>query len=182
MSDELRFQESEVAGFPYSLGSRRVAFVRLLLLFTSSLVFVVLHYLYLWKLTNPPLAGALLIGTWMAVFLRLHSSVSGWIDFFLKDSAYGVVTEDGIKYRTVLRSRFVPWSLVGRIEHSPRNGDRIDVFKVGAFTFSRVRPVHFGPAPSNSKAIEQIDRMLKCQGTPEKLVTTDSVPEKFFHL
>jgi Bacterial PH domain len=182
MSDQLGFQGSEVADSPYSLGSRRLAFVRLALLFTSSLVFVALHYLYLWKLTNWPLAAVLLIGTWVAVFLRLHSYVSGWIDFFLKDSAYGVITEDGIKYRTVLGSRFLPWPLVERIEYSPRNGDRIDVFKVGAFTFTQVRPIHFGPAPSNGKAIQGIEKLLNRQGTPEKLVTTNSRPEKFFHL
>jgi len=56
------------------------------------------------------------------------------------------------------------------------------VFKVGAFTFSRVRPVHFGPAPSNAKVVQEIEKILNRQGTPEKLVTTDRLPEKFFHL
>src|SRR5437016_3925343 len=115
MSDQLRFQGSEVAGTPYSLGSCRVALVRLLLLLTASLVFLALHYLFLWKLINWLLALVLLVGTWVAVFFRLHSYVPGWIDFFLKDSAYGAVTEDGIKYRSMLRSRFVPWSSVARI-------------------------------------------------------------------
>src|SRR5690348_276031 len=102
----------EVAGPPYSLGSRRVAFIRLLFLVASSLVFIALHYLFLWKLTDWPFTLVLLVGTWVLVFLRLHRYVSGWMDFFLKDSAYGEVTEDGIKYHSVLRSRFLPWSSV----------------------------------------------------------------------
>ena len=39
MPDQLRSQGSEVAGSPYSLGSSRVALVRLLLLLTASLAF-----------------------------------------------------------------------------------------------------------------------------------------------
>jgi len=60
------------------------------MLFTVSLIFLAFHYLFLWKLTNWLLATALLVGTWIAVFLRMHSSVRGWIDFLLRDSAYGV--------------------------------------------------------------------------------------------
>jgi hypothetical protein len=124
---------------------------------------------------------ALLVGTWIAVFLRMHSSVRGWIDFLLRDSAYGVVKEDGIQYRSMLRSRFVPWSSVERIEYSPRNGNRIDVFKVGAFTFTQVRPVHFGPAPANAIAVQEIANIGQL-GAIKKLVTTDSLPGKFLHL
>jgi len=182
MPDQLASQGSEVADLPYSLGSSRVVSVRLLLLLTASLAFLALHYLFLWKLTNWLLALVLLVGTWVAIFFRLHSYVSGWIDFFLKDSAYGAVTEDGIKYRSMLRSRFVPWSSVAQIEYAPLNGHRIDMFKAGAFTFSRVRPIHFGSAPSNGAGIRAIERILNRQGTREKLVTTDSLPEKFFHL
>jgi len=182
MSEEYRFQGREVAGPAYPLGLRRTALIRLLLLFAASIFFLALHYVFLWKLTNWLLALLLLVGTWVAILLRLHRYVPGWINFFLKDSAYGVINEDGIEYHSVLRSRFVPWSSVARIEYSPRNGHRIDVFKAGAFTFSRVQPIRFGSAPYNGNTVHEIEKILERQGDPEKLVTRDSVPEKFFHL
>ncbi len=154
-------------------------------MFTASLAVLVLHYLVLWKLTNWLAALLLLAGTWVLVLWHRWMfpwGLARWVDFFLKDSAYGVVTGDGFKYQSMLRSRCVPWSSVARIEYAPHNGDRIDVFKVGKFTFSRLRPIHFGPAPSNSKAIQGIERILNQQGVTGKLVITDSEPEKFFHL
>jgi len=82
----------------------------------------------------------------------------------------------------MLRPHFVLWSSVARIEYSPRNGDRIDVFKIGTFTFSRVRPIQFSATPINREAIEEIGRILGEQGASSKLVVTESVPEKFFRL
>ena len=117
---------------------------------------------------------------------RLHRSVGRWLGFLLKDSAYGMFTDSGIEYWIeywrVLRPNYVLWSSVHRIDYSPRNGGRIDVFRVSEFSFGRVRPIHFGPAPYNSRAVEEIERILCRQGMSEKLVTTDLVPEKFFHL
>jgi Bacterial PH domain len=150
-----------------------------------SVAVIAVHYLLIARIltdSDVALVLALVTGTWILVILRLHKYVGGWLGFFIKDSAYGVITESGIQYRSILRSHFVPWSSVARIEYSPRNGDRIDVFKIETFSFSRERPIQFGAAPSNSKAIQDIERILNQQGATEKLVTTDSVPEKFFHM
>ena len=185
MSEQFSLQGTEIGGSAFPIGSRRVAIFRLSTLFTASLAVLVLHYLALWKLTNWLVALLLLAGTWVLVLCHRWMfpwGLARWVDFLLKDSAYGVVTGDGFKYQSMLRSRCVPWSSAARIEYAPRNGDRIDVFKVGKFTFSRVRPIHFGPAACNSKAIQGIERILNQQGAPGKLVITDSEPEKFFHL
>jgi hypothetical protein len=168
MSAQFRLPQNTL----HQIGSKSRSLLRLSMLFTVSLIFLAFHYLFLSKLTNWLLATALLVGTWTAVFLRMHSSVRGWIDFLLRDSAYGVVKEDGIQYRSMLRSRFVPWSSVERIEYSPRNGNRIDVFKVGAFRFTQVRPIHFGPAPANAIAVQEIANIFGQLGAIKKLVTT----------
>jgi hypothetical protein len=128
------------------------------------------------------LALVVVIATWVFLILRMHRHVGGWLDFVLKDSAYGVITQSGIQYWSILRPHFVPWTSVERIEYSPRNGDRIDVFRIGAFTFSRVRPIQFGTAPVNREAIQEIGRILGEHGASGKLVVTESVPEKFFRL
>jgi hypothetical protein len=177
-----RFEVAQNVPAVHSIGSKRRSLLRLSVLILITCSVLALHYFLLSKRTD--WAVLVLVGSWFGVIFRflvrrrLHKSV----DFVLKDSAYGVVSEEGIRYRSMLRLRFTPWSSVARIEYSPRDSHRIDVFKVGAFTFSRVRPVHFGPAPSNAKVVQEIEKILNRQGTPEKLVTTDRLPEKFFHL
>lgn len=178
-----REAELQTNGAAPTIGSRRRSLVRLTLLAVTGLVVLVAHYLFLFKLfPNRPVVIVLVIGTWIAVIFRLHRSIGPWLDFIFKDSAYGEATEHGIKYRYMLRANFMPWSSVARIEYSPRNGGRINAFRAGKFSFSRERPIQFGPSPYNSGAVEGIGKILGQQGTLEKLVTTDSVPERVFHL
>ena len=180
MSEPLEVPEDKAAA-AQSIGSEHRSLIRLSALILICCAVLYLHYLFLSKLTEWALL--VLVGSWLGVLLRIgRTSRSTWVDFVLKDSAYGVVTDSGIKYRSLLRPRLVPWSSVERIEYSPRNGQRIDVFKVRAFTFSQVRPIHFGPVRRNGNAVREIEKILSQQGGSEKLVITDSLPEKFFHL
>ena len=172
-----------VSGSARVIGSREKSLLRLGLLVVVSLVVLGLHYLFLSTfLLHPAVTLLLVTGTWVSIVLRLHRSVGGWLNFILKDSAYGVIRESGITYRSFLRPGCVPWSSVERIEYSPRNGERIDVFKMGRFTFSRRLPVRFGPAATNREAVEEIGRLLGQHGASDKLVVTASLPERFFHL
>ena len=165
------------------IGSRERSLLRLGLLVVVSVSVLAAHYLFLAIfLLHPAVTLALIALTWISIVVRLRGSMRRWLNFMRKDSAYGVITESGVTYRTFMRPGCLPWSSVERIVYSPRDGGRIDIFEVGKFTFSRVLPVRFGPAPTNRKAMEEIGRILAQQGNADKLVVTESPPEKFFHL
>jgi hypothetical protein len=159
--------ERRVTGSACLIGSRERSLLRLGLVAVVGLVVLAVHYLFLSIfLLHPAVTLALVAGTWISIVVRLHRSMRGWLNFILKDSAYGVITETGVTYRSFLRPGCVPWSSVERIEYSPRNGGRIDIFEVAKFTFSRVLPIRFGPSRTNRKALEKIGKILSNRGTP----------------
>lgn len=184
MSEHPELTATQVEGSEYEIGSRSRSLLRLGVLTAMILVALIIHYLFLRKLTD--LAFPLLIFSWMCILFWFwgfgHGDLFGWIDFLLKDSAYGTVAVDGIRYNRMVASRFLPWRLVARVEYSPLDGNRLSVFRIGRRTFSCVRPLSFGPGSLNSRASAEIEKILLDRGEHEKFVITDQTPATFVHL
>src|SRR6266850_8179774 len=148
-----------VEGLASTIGSRSRSLLRFGILLVIILGILILHYLFLRKLTE--LALPLVIFSWLGIFFRCWRYLRGWVDFLLKDSAYGTLSTDGIRYRVVLRSQFIPWSSVARVEYSPLNSGRLSVFRIGPHTFSQVRPLSFAPWPAHAEVSSEIKKILR---------------------
>lgn len=186
MFSQAESEPLHVDRFEYKIGSRGKALLRFGIWLVIILGILTLHYFLLHKVTEAALP--LVILSWLCVlfwFWRFggeHNDLPRWIDSLLKDSAYGTVAADGIRYRVVLRSRFLAWSSVTRVEYSPLDSGRLRVFMIGRHTFSQVRPLSFGPGAANSKASSEIEKILRDRKEEAKFLTTDQKSEKFFHL
>ena len=189
MSTRPESKPVHVEGFAYKIGSRSRSLLRFGILLLIILGILILHYFLLRKLTDWALPVFIL--SWLGVLFwfgywdlmgKGEDGLTRWIDFLLKDSAYGTLEADGIRYRLVLRSRFLPWSSVARVEYSPLNSGRLSVFRIGSHTFSQVRPLTFGPGPAHRKASIEIEKILRDRREEIKFVTTDQISESFFHL
>jgi hypothetical protein len=180
MSVQPESKPAYVEGFAYTIGSKSRSLLRFGILLVIILNILILHYFFLRMLTD--LALPVLILSWLFVPFRCWRYLPGWVDFLLKDSAYGTLTADGIHYRVILRSQFIPWSSVARVEYSPLDSGRLSVFRIGRHSFSRVRPLSFAPWPAHTELSNEIKKILRDRREDAKFVTTDQISERFLHL
>lgn len=167
----------------YPIGSKRRSLLRLSLLVSAILTILAIHFLFISLfLSNWLLTVSLVIGTWILVLFRMSRYLRGWIDFLLRDAAYGVVTESGICYRNFFGELSLSWSSIAQVDYLLEQGDRIEIFKVPVRSVSRPLSIHFGPSRANANALTQFERIFKREGTPEKLAIKNMPTKKFFQL
>ena len=73
-----------------------------------------------------------------------------WLSDIVVNLAYGAAEEDGIRFRKWLRSRFVTWRAIERLEYWPERDGRISLH-----LYSQRAPIIFLPAQSHQNEISE---------------------------
>lgn len=154
------------------LGSKRRSLLRQSSLAFCLLAGLSLAYLLYLKLVGDRLTAVLLVVLALATYILRRgiysgflNTLPGWAEFITRDSAYGVIQDDGISYRAPLRRRRVSGAQIYRLVYRLRERGRIDLY-----LFNRHSPIRFGPSlPADleeSLFIRLIEIRLKAAGVP----------------
>jgi hypothetical protein len=146
----------------YAIGSRKRSIVRVVTLLTALVAALSVLYWVLAEFTEWPLFLFLLIVILTVLHRVLDPNAGGmWAVFFMKDTAYGWVTQAGIEYYTPFSKGTVRWSDIYQLDYSPSG--RIVVYLRG-----KGLPLQFGPyeAITNSHGNSLGDLLREtCGGT-----------------
>lgn len=152
--------ETKAAFHAYPIGSRKRAITRLLRLLISFSVILVALYWLLAKFTPWPSFLFLLIVVLTTVRRAFARNAGGmWAVFFMKDSAYGWVTDSGIQYHTSFhaRSNVLRWSQMSQMDYFSTSG------RVTVYLRDKTLPIQFGPCDIPTlTGRSALNQFLKC--------------------
>ena len=144
-------QMSERNAVPYPLGSYRRWVETLVVLLAPFLIVYILLFAIIHEfginwivgfglalIAMVPACGAILWSGLTSADEYLHIP---WLSDIAVNLAYGTAEEDGIHFRKWLRSRFVTWRAIERLEYWPERDGRISLH-----LYSRRAPIIFLPA------------------------------------
>ena len=144
-----------------------------LLLVASIVILGLLYYLIEGALGEPLLAAIVLLGAVLGAFIRraLTHALPEWVRLFMKDSAFGTVGPEGIRYYSLRGWHSLTWQNVRRIDYWPQNQNRLDIY-----AFSRGHALWFGPTTDPVRTLQFIQHQLHQFGTKVEINIREGKP------
>jgi ABC-type transport system substrate-binding protein len=157
-----------------SIGSKaRSLRHQLALLLFSVVILGLLYYLIEGMLGSQLLAAIVLIGAVLGAVLRrvFAGAFSEWAQLFRKDSAYGTVEPDGIRYHSIRGWQLLKWHNVQRVDYWPENESRLEIH-----VLNQDSPLRFGPTTNPALVLQLIQQQLDQVGPNSEINIRDGHP------